>query len=240
MKNRFAVPRVYKGLTRKSVKEIGCIVIFFLYVLLVIMILCCIYFAVIGSLSLFLISTLGFEATIFYAKVGLLCAFVGIVIGHLAHYIAHKASFAHSWRKFFAFFTVANYVVLVSLLGVLYVAETVVSARHVAPRKVSCQNNLRQLGLFFVMYSDEHDSLPPLLSTGKRLIHSYEAADATSISTPYPWNRIPHFCPSDKKVSGFFDNRVKQKAEDNTTLPELQEILNNSSYMYLGYMVTND
>lgn len=72
--------------------------------------------------------------------------------------------YAKSWRQSFAF-TLIELLVVISIIALLIaiLLPTLGSAKDSA-RAVICSSNLRQLGLVFWMYADDHDEqLPPAL-----------------------------------------------------------------------------
>jgi len=104
-----------------------------------------------------------------------------------------------------------------------------------ASRRASCANNLKQMGIVFKMFANENDgSLWPELSPEPgRLMF---ANQGTNLTTPVFPELLTDtsilVCPSD---SGDLHLLRDRGAEAN---PQL--LINDQSYFYLGYVVTND
>lgn len=90
-----------------------------------------------------------------------------------------------------------------------------------AARRASCQNNLKQMGLVYMMWANEHDhALPPLSDVPGEFAPSASAIYPEYLATPSIFN-----CPSDSDV---------------TQVMETPETIGDESYFYLGYAVTNE
>lgn len=90
-----------------------------------------------------------------------------------------------------------------------------------AARRASCQNNLKQMGLVYMMWANEHDhALPPLSDMPGEFAPSASAIYPEYLASPSIFN-----CPSDSDV---------------TQVMETPETIGDESYFYLGYAVTNE
>jgi len=101
-------------------------------------------------------------------------------------------------------------------------------------RRAACQGNLKQIGLTFKMFSDEsRGGLYPELSpeAGRLMFANESACSDHAICTDYLTDPTPLLCPID------MDSR--SAAQANGDDPCLR-LLDDHSYFYLGYAVTNE
>lgn len=93
----------------------------------------------------------------------------------------------------------------------------------------SCQNNLKQLGIVVKMYAGEHrDSYPPLWSGGRALMF-----DPDSIWPEYMSDLSILMCPADTQTAA-------EMKEKHPVYGKADEFFAASSYVYLGYVLTNE
>ena len=149
-------------------------------------------------------------------------ALVSIPCGILALIAIDKAKGALTGKRVAIAGLTMGYIVTIALIGVLSaISASTVSRALESWRAADCQNNLKQMGLVFRMYAKEHKDYLPNLSP--------IAGNLTCDRALYPeWLVDPNFlvCPN-------------QPLRANTpTDPKWR--INDRSYFYLGYCLTND
>jgi prepilin-type processing-associated H-X9-DG protein len=90
-----------------------------------------------------------------------------------------------------------------------------------AARRASCQNNLKQMGLVYIMRANEHDHLLPSLSDAPGEL----APMAEEIYPDYLTMPSIFICPSDPTAQA---------------TGESPDLIGDESYFYLGYAITNE
>lgn len=126
-------------------------------------------------------------------------------------------------------------ILMVAVIGILSAIMLPALARaREAARRASCANNLKQVGLVFKMFANEsREGVFPELSDepGRLMFSPYGAAGSRAVYPEYLPDLRVLLCPSDSDqypANG-------PGAENN---PEL--LIDDHSYFYLGYVVTNE
>ncbi len=102
-----------------------------------------------------------------------------------------------------------------------------------AARRAACQDNLKQMGIVFKMFANENkDYWPQLSSESGRLAFANEGTDYTDSVHPNLLTDLRILvCPSDT------DNYLLDAPNAST---DANLLINDHSYFYLGYVVTNE
>ncbi len=127
---------------------------------------------------------------------------------------------------------VALGVFVLAAVGILaaILLPSVTGARESA-RRASCQNNMKQMGLVFKMFANEsHGEYFPALSPepGRLMCANSTPSLTTPVYPEYLTDGHVLLCPSDSDAGW----------DDSLMVPEV--FLNDESYFYLGYVITND
>lgn len=110
-------------------------------------------------------------------------------------------------------------IVVVGILAAILL-PALARAREAA-RRASCQNNLKQMGIVYKMWANEHDQLLPTLSD----VPGEFAPMADEIYPEYLTMPSVFICPSDPNAP---------------EISESPDLIGDESYFYLGYAITNE
>jgi len=102
--------------------------------------------------------------------------------------------------------------------------------------RARCVDNLKQMGLVFKMFSNEEKTgtFPALSSEPGQLMFSADAKANENVREFYPeyiTDTSVLVCPASEEAAGLDSPEVKA---------DLKKLINDHSYVYLGYAVTND
>ncbi|NLV40535.1 MAG: DUF1559 domain-containing protein [Candidatus Hydrogenedentes bacterium] len=151
-------------------------------------------------------------------------------------------------------FTLIELLVVIAIIGILAAILLPALARaREAARRSSCQNNLKQWGLVFKMYSNEaKGSFPPLQVVRDRTQWNSDGISVELAAGPAVYAIYPEYltdpnialCPSDPELGSHQKKQVFQPDNNEGGVPgtprlsfEPEEI--DASYMYLGWCFDN-
>lgn len=130
--------------------------------------------------------------------------------------------------------TVLLLTVLYVLLGLAVFSWLARVANEYVPTGASCQNNLKQLGLAFRMYANDHEDVYPELSPRPGVLAVREDPEYPEVYPEYISDLTVHRCPAivaERPRSRWFWEAPPP------SLPELNTASNDECYLYLGFVI---
>jgi len=176
-----------------------------------------------------------------FACLGPLCAIPGIITGHIALARIGRDRNATGGRGMAIAGLVLGYANIVIFIVVFILFLPIFAAimlpsmarAREAARRASCANNMKQMGLVCKMFASENDGrFPELSPEAGRLMFANEGIGQKHPVVPeYLADLSVLVCPSDTDISVL---------KDDTALSDPNLLMDDHSYFYLGYLVTND
>jgi len=173
--------------------------------------------------------------------VGPLASIPSIIMGHIALSRIRRDPQAIGGSSMATAGLILGYVNIVIVAILIFVLAPMMAVflpaftrSQEASRRASCANNLKQMGIVFKMFAGEQDGQwPELSSEPGRLMFANQGTNLTmSVFPELLTDTSILVCPSD---SGDLHLLRDRGADAN---PQL--LINDQSYFYLGYVVTND
>jgi len=138
-------------------------------------------------------------------------------------------------------FTLIELLVVIAIIGILAAILLPALARaREAARRASCANNLKQFGVIFKMYANEHNGcFPP-----RNGLRSQDIAWDT-VYPEYMTDPAIILCPSDTQASGDIIDTIHEICRDHGCYYPLDHryageyVMSDVSYWYLGYVLTS-
>ncbi len=149
-------------------------------------------------------------------------------------------------------FTLIELLVVIAIIGILAAILLPALARaREAARRASCANNLKQWGLIFKMYANEHDGrFPPVAFLWPSLRPGAAANEVNGSFSPAARCLYPEYltdahiwvCPSDSTETDVFRDTGHHGFidEDGKVLLWKLEREGDASYIYLGWVIMNN